>query len=223
MPYEHNQNGISERVIRTINNMSRTMRIGAKLPNKFWVFASLTAGFIHNQIPNVHTDGKTPIKLHLGKKPHLEGLRTFGEEAFVHIPSERRGKLAPRAQRYIFVGYIHGSKGWRFYNHDTAKVVEFSMAVFTADKPPIPEEQPTAREPNKGDLRHILNALTLGEYDVEEALVQQDDLIQQIEQSLATVDPMVPKTYAEAMKSPDAEHRKNACLAEVSRMHNMQV
>lgn len=223
MPYEHNQNGIAKRVIRTINDMSRTMRIGAQLPEKFWVFASLAAGYIHNRIPNVNTKDRTPLELLFNKKPHLEGLRVFGEEAFVHIPGERRGKLEPRAQRCIFIGYIQGSKGWRFYNRDTEKIIESSMAVFPSDKPPIPSEPAEARQPTKGDLRHILNALELGKFDAEEALFQQDDLIKQIEQSLATADPMVPKTYAEAMKAPDAAQWQQARLAELGQMQEMEV
>lgn len=199
------------------------MRIGAHLPEKFWVFASLTAGYIHNQIPNVDSNNKTPLELMFGKKPHLEGLRVFGEEAFVHIPSERRGKLKPWAQRCIFIGYIYGSKGWRFYNLETEKVVESSMAVFTSDKPPIPQEPSPAQGPTKSNLRHILNALELCIFDAEEALLQQDDLMKDIEQSLATADPMVPKTYAEAMKAPDAAQWRQACIAELGQMGEMGV
>lgn len=152
MPYENNQNGIAERAIRTINDMARMMRIGAQLPEKFWVFACLTAGYIHNRIPNVNMADKTPLKLLFGKKPHMEGLQVFGKDDFVHIPGERRGKLEARPQRCIFIGYIPGSTGWRFYNHLTSKVVESSMAVFPSNKPAIPDEPTRTREPTKGDL-----------------------------------------------------------------------
>lgn len=152
MPYEHNQNGITEHVIRTINDKARTMRIGAQLPEKFRVVAGLTAGYIHNRVPNVNTGSKTPMELLFGKKPHLKCLSVFGEEAFVHIPSERGGKLEAWAQRCLFVGYIPGSKVWRFYNPDTNKVVESLMAVFLSDKPPIANTRIDAREPSKGNL-----------------------------------------------------------------------
>lgn len=93
MPYKNNQNSILERVIRTINDMAQPMQIGVNLPNKFWVFAFMIAGHIHNRIPNINTGSKTPVELLLGKRPHLEGLLVCGEEAFVHILCERCGKL----------------------------------------------------------------------------------------------------------------------------------
>lgn len=89
MPYEHSQNGIEERSTRTIGDMGRTMFISSKLPRHLWHFAYLTAAFLHNHIPNVHTGDKTPFKILTGHKPNLEGLNRFGEEAYVHIPSER--------------------------------------------------------------------------------------------------------------------------------------
>lgn len=223
MPYKHNQVGVAERVIRTINNMARTMRIGAQLPETFCVFACLTAGYLHNRIPNVNTGSKTPMDLLFDEQPHLKGLRVFGEEAFVQIPSERQGTLEARAQRCLFVGYIPGSKGWRFYNPDTKKVVESSMAFFTSNKPPIADGPVNAHEPSKGDLQHILNALELGKFDAEEALVQQDDLILQIKKALPTADPMVPKTYAKAMKAPDAAEWRKACITELSQMRDMNI
>lgn len=53
--------------------------------------------------------------------------------------------------------------------------------------------------------------------------MQQDDLTHQIEKSLAMADPMVPKTYAKAMKAPDAAEWREACLAELNQMCDMKV
>lgn len=152
------------------------------------------------------------------KKWHLEGLLVFGEETFVHITGERRGKLEPQAQHCIVIGYIQGSKGWCFYNHETEKIVKSLMAVFPKDKPYMPQKPDSTWGPKKGDLQHILNALDLGKFDAEEALLQQDNLMKQREQLLATTDQMVPKTYAKAIKAPDAAQWKQACLAELSQM-----
>lgn len=123
----------------------------------------------------------------------------------------------------MFVGYIPGSKGWRFYNPETNKVVEASMAVFPSDKPPIPDKPTEACEPSKGYLNQIFNALKLGKFDAEETLMQQDNLINKIEKSLATANPMVPKTYTEAMRAPDTDKWKKACLAELGQMQDMSV
>lgn len=157
-----------------------------------------------------------------GQKPHLEGLRTFGEEAYVHIPSERRGEFEPRAQRCKFIGYAPGSKGWKFFNFETNKLVESSMAVFTEDKDPVLDvEQHDAT--SKGNLRHILNTLQLGDFDAEEVLLQQDALVTEVENNLREGDPTIPKTYREAMERPDAMKWKAACEKEMGQFEEMGV
>lgn len=93
MPYEHHQNGVAERLNRTIGDMGRTMLLASGLSESMWSFAYLTAAYLHNRIPNSLTGDKTPLELPFDKKPNLEGVRTFGERAIVHIHGERRNKL----------------------------------------------------------------------------------------------------------------------------------
>lgn len=92
-PYEPKQNGVAERLNRTLGEMARTLLSSSKLNNKFWNFAYLTAAYIHNRIPNTVTMDKTPYKLFYGQKPQLDILRCFGSVAFVHIHQGQRGSL----------------------------------------------------------------------------------------------------------------------------------
>lgn len=62
-------------------------------------------------------------------------------------------------------------------------------------------------EPNvdKGSLVHILNAMELGKFNAEEAMLLQDKLVEQVAKTAVDVDPASPKTYAAAMRSPFAQ------------------
>ena len=57
-----------------------------------------------------------------GKKPKVSHFRIFGCLTFSHVPSEKRGKLEPTAERGIFVGYDETSKAFRIYLPSLRKV-----------------------------------------------------------------------------------------------------
>lgn len=83
-PYKPEQNGVAERLNRTIGDMARTMLSVSHLPQSFWSFAYLTACYLHNCLPNTLTKDKTPYELFFGRKPQLDIIRTFGATDFVH-------------------------------------------------------------------------------------------------------------------------------------------
>ena len=43
-------------------------------------------------------------------------LKIFGCTAFVHIHDHNRGKLKPRAQKCVFVGYASNKKGYKCFD-----------------------------------------------------------------------------------------------------------
>ncbi|KAG0139991.1 hypothetical protein CROQUDRAFT_100761 [Cronartium quercuum f. sp. fusiforme G11] len=79
------------------------------------------------------------------------------------------------------------------------------------------------KQPLKGDIHHILNALELGKFDAEDALAQQDKLAEQIQVALAEGNPSIPKTYVAAMQQLDAVKWRAACKAELKQMWKMNV
>ncbi|SGY97934.1 BQ5605_C035g11433 [Microbotryum silenes-dioicae] len=65
--------------------------------------------------------GKTAIEVLLGKKPSLAHLQPFGSTAFVHVPKERRSKLAPRSIQGVFIGYS-GEYNYRVWVQSSKQV-----------------------------------------------------------------------------------------------------
>ena len=85
-PYTQNQNGVSERKIRTVVERARTMLLEARLPERFWADAVATAVYILNRSPTKGLTGKTPFEAWFGRRPNLSHLRRFGCDAYLHVP-----------------------------------------------------------------------------------------------------------------------------------------
>lgn len=117
VPYKPEQNGIAERLNRTLGDMARTMLAASGLPKTFWSYAYLCACYLHNRIPNEVTKRMTPYEAFYNRKPQLDIIRTFGAVGFVHIlEQQRKSKLDQRARRCRMVGYLSGGKGWLFFD-----------------------------------------------------------------------------------------------------------
>ena len=58
-----------------------------------------------------------------GKKPEVDHFRIFGSLTYSHVPSEKRTKLEPTAEKGIFVGYDETAKDFHIYLPSHRKVV----------------------------------------------------------------------------------------------------
>lgn len=115
VPYTPEQNGISERVNRTIVEKARCMLNDAGLGKQFWAEAVNTAVYIINRSPHKRLS-KTPEEIWTGVKPSLDHLKCFGCLAMSHIPKQKRTKWDPKTKRCFLMGYSETSKGYRLYN-----------------------------------------------------------------------------------------------------------
>jgi hypothetical protein len=103
-PYTPRQNGVAERMNRTLMEKTRSMLSGSGLGQEFWAEAVSTAYYLANRSPSLALDDKTPHKVWSGKKPSLQHIRVFGCDAYVHVPKENRSKLDKKAEKCIFIG-----------------------------------------------------------------------------------------------------------------------
>ncbi|KAL2251745.1 UNVERIFIED_CONTAM: Retrovirus-related Pol polyprotein from transposon TNT 1-94 [Sesamum indicum] len=111
-PYTPQQNGVAERMNRTLLDKARCLLVSSGLPKTFWGEAVLTAAHLINMSPSVPLLGKTPEHAWNGRIPDLSALRVFGCAAFVHQSVD---KLEPRAIKCVFIGYPMGVKGYRLW------------------------------------------------------------------------------------------------------------
>ena len=122
VPFTPEQNGISERMNRTLMEKVRSMLYHSKLPLRFWAEALSTATHVRNCSPTSTFD-ETPYERWNGQKPDVSNLRVFGCKAYAHIPDEKRKKLDWKSEKCIFVGYPTGVKGHKLYNLSTRKMI----------------------------------------------------------------------------------------------------
>jgi Integrase core domain len=128
--YSPQQNGVAERLNRTILDRARTMLISSGLGKEFWAEAVSTSVYIINLSPHASVDAKTPYEAWHGTRPDVSHLRSFGCLAYSHVPDQKRTKLDAKAIKCIFLGYAEGTKGYRLWNPATRKVIISRDVVF---------------------------------------------------------------------------------------------
>ncbi|GJR96518.1 retrovirus-related pol polyprotein from transposon TNT 1-94 [Tanacetum coccineum] len=72
------QNGVAERMNKTLIEVARTMLADSLLPTTLWAEAVSTTGYIFNRVKVTKPQNKTPYELLFGHKPIISYIRPFG-------------------------------------------------------------------------------------------------------------------------------------------------
>lgn len=129
-PYSPQQNGLAERMNRTLVERAKCMLFDAALPKQFLAEATATAAYIINRSPAKAIGGRTPLELWTGRKPDLSHMRIFGSEVTTLIPKEKRQKWESKSRKLIFVGYCDSSKWYRLVDLDTYNIIKSRDVLF---------------------------------------------------------------------------------------------
>ncbi|GJS98994.1 retrovirus-related pol polyprotein from transposon TNT 1-94 [Tanacetum coccineum] len=106
------QNGVVERRNRTLIKTARTMLIYAKAPLFLWIEAVATACYTQNRSSIRLHHVKTPYELLHDRLPDLSFFHIFGALCYPKNDSENLGKLQPKADIGIFIGYASTKKAF---------------------------------------------------------------------------------------------------------------
>lgn len=134
VPYNPAQNGVAERMNRTIVESTRSMLSHAQMPNEFWAEAASTSVYVRNRSPTTALTGITPYECLFKKKPDVSNLRVFGCVTYVHIPDNQRKKLDPKSRKSFFVGYPEDVKGYKLYDPISRKFTRSRDVIFLEKK-----------------------------------------------------------------------------------------
>ena len=96
MPKTPQQNGVAERMNRTLVEAVRSMLSDAKLPRKFWAEALSTAVYLRNHSPTRAIQGRKPFEAWTREKPHIGHLKAFSCLCCACIAKDKRQKLDAR-------------------------------------------------------------------------------------------------------------------------------
>lgn len=129
-PYTPEQNGLAERMNRTLVERAKCMLFDANLDKGFWAEAVATAAYIINRSPSKVLEEQTPEEKWSGKKPNLAHMKIFGSKAMVHVPKQKRLKWDKKSEEMIFMGYCDNTKGYRLYNPRNKQIITSRDVIF---------------------------------------------------------------------------------------------
>ena len=158
VPHSPQQNGVAERMNRTLVESARSMIAHAALPNIFWAEAISTAAYVRNRLPTTALkENETPYERWYGRKPDVSHLRVFGCMAYAHVPDSERRKLDKKSEKMRFVGYSLASKGYRLLDETNRKMyirrdVEFNENDFGQKQAMTTEPDPRCEEAKRNEV-----------------------------------------------------------------------
>ncbi len=122
--YTPQQNGVAERMNRTLVDPVRPMIHSKGLAKRLWAEALSTAVYIRNRVASRSLPSNTtPFHLWIGKAPDLSYLRVFGSKCWYVVPKSKLKKLDARSKMAIMVGYSSHSKGYKLWDPESQTFV----------------------------------------------------------------------------------------------------
>ena len=130
-PYTPQQNGVSERMNRTLKDLIRAMLHHNSVPADFWAEALDCAAYVRNRVTSrgIPSD-KTPFELWMGRKPDISHLKVFGSQCWYKVPQIRLTSLNSRSSPAMMIGYSKTQKAYKLWDDQTNTVVISRDVVF---------------------------------------------------------------------------------------------
>ena len=136
VPANPQQNGVAERMNRTLLERVRCLLSSSGAGKHFWAETVSTAAYLINKCPSSGIGGSIPDERWYGTKPDYSRLKPFGCKAFAHL---KQGKLNARALQCVMIGYQKGVKGYRLWCIEPGnnKILISRDVVFIEDNMPL--------------------------------------------------------------------------------------
>lgn len=151
-PNNQSQNGVCERNVQTLMQMTTALMHDSLIPHQFWPWAVAHATNMSNLIPNKQRDDKIPLEIMYNRivsHKILNETHIFGSFAMLSTHESRRdpGRFAHRAAPVAYMGVTQSGKAL-FYNPATGnftvcnrggyQIFEHTLAVTVIAKLGIP-------------------------------------------------------------------------------------
>ncbi|KAK8564677.1 hypothetical protein V6N12_058260 [Hibiscus sabdariffa] len=229
-------NGVSERRNRTLLDMVRSMMSHTDLPTSFWGYALETAAFTLNRVPSKSVQ-KTPHEMWTGRRPNMSFMKIWGCKAYVK--HKMSTKLEPKSEKCTFVGYPKETKGYYFYNENkvfvarTGVFLEKEFLMNSGEGRNIKLEEVQQQQVIEPEVERISQAVEENSTDLETQPLRRSTrerheperygFLVTTHGDVILVDQDEPKTYQEAVASPDSEKWLEAMRSEMDSMSENQV
>ncbi|KAH9715183.1 hypothetical protein KPL71_020951 [Citrus sinensis] len=218
--YTPQQNGVAERMNRTLTERIRTMLRTAGLPNSFWAEAAKTAYYIVNRSPSTAIGLKTAMEMWTGKPADYSYLHAFGGPVYVMYNAQERTKLDPKSRRCIFLGYADRVKGYRLWDPTAHKIVISRDVIFIEDQLQRKDEEDgddsTVKEKSETVPVYVEN--NLKDSDSSEAAPEHEEQ-EPVDSEALEVQDGEPSTFHEALNSLEVALWMTAMQEEIEALH----
>ena len=130
-PYSPAQNGIAERLNRTLLEKARAMLLSHNSPKFLWAEAVNYACQIKNRLPTIKQKHIIiPYHLFWHKKPNYAPLHEFGTTCWVLDQTPHYSKLNPKSHPMIFTGIATDSQAFRFFDSHSRSIKKSRNVLF---------------------------------------------------------------------------------------------
>ncbi|CAI7851340.1 unnamed protein product [Closterium sp. NIES-53] len=131
LPYAHQQQGVAERMNRTLQNTMRKLLRGMRLPNHQWLEAMDHAVTLHNLLSSSSLpNNASPHLLWTGKQGSTKMLRVFGCMVQYRPPSACAGRFSQRAQWGLHLGIEKNYNAWKIFDVHSKETVAARDVIF---------------------------------------------------------------------------------------------
>ena len=169
------QNGVSERMNRTLMEAARSMMTHASLSNAYWAEAVATAVYLRNRmVTTALKSGETPYQQWYGKKPNLQHIRVFGCMVYTHVPEGKRKKLDDKTQKFRFIGYTGTAHNYRVWDEETRRCYIRHDVIFNESDFGKPKRSMSAK-PDEEKQTKLELEIVKPERDEEEQMQEESD------------------------------------------------
>ncbi|KAK9018566.1 hypothetical protein V6N11_001537 [Hibiscus sabdariffa] len=164
---------------------------------------------------------KTPHEMWTGKRPNMSFMKIWGCKAYVK--HQMSTKLEPKSHKCTFVGDPKETKGYYFYNHKENKVFVARTGVFLEkdflsskeDRRNIELEEVQQQQDTEPEVERFSQTVEENSTDLETRPLRRSTrerheperyrFLVTTHEDVILVDHDEPKTYQEAVSSPDSE------------------
>nr|GEW32269.1 retrovirus-related Pol polyprotein from transposon TNT 1-94 [Tanacetum cinerariifolium] len=152
------QNGVVERINRTLVEDARTILIFSHGPLFLYAEAIATVCYTKNRSIIHRCFNKTPYELIQGRKPDISYLYVFGALCYPKNDREDIGKLGAKGDIGFFIEYSINSVAYGVYNQRTKKIME-TMNVISELELTYALSTITPQRPSEHDLDILFEPL----------------------------------------------------------------
>ena len=122
--YTPQQNGVAERLNRTLIDLVRSMLSHKQVSKRFWAEALAISVYVSNRVTSRALPvNKTPHHIWMNAMPNIGHLCVFGSKCWYTLPKLELRKLDRRAREGMILGYAQSSKAHKLWDGELNKVI----------------------------------------------------------------------------------------------------